>query len=158
LLNSGNTRGDVLMGFSESPENIGNYAGQLSGGLWDIDETAASVARLYHGTLDRTPEVGGLSYWTNQLKTSAQTLQQAAAGFVGSPEFQGRYGSLDNNQFVNQLYLNVLDRPAEPAGLAYWTGLLNAGTPRADVALGFTESFEFQVNMLGQIDNGIVVI
>jgi uncharacterized delta-60 repeat protein len=158
LLNGGSTRGDVLVGFSESPENIGNYAGQVAGGLWDIDETAASVARLYLGTLDRTPEVGGLSYWTDQLKTGAQTLQQAAAGFVGSPEFQGRYGSLDNNQFVNQLYLNVLDRPAEPAGLAYWTGLLNSGTPRADVALGFTESFEFQVNMLGQIDNGIVVI
>jgi hypothetical protein len=26
------------------------------------------------------------------------------------------------------------------------------------VALGFTESFEFQVNMLGQIDNGIAVL
>jgi uncharacterized delta-60 repeat protein len=152
------TRGAVLAGFSDSAENISNYAGQVAGGLWDIDESAASVARLYHGTLDRIPEVGGLSYWTSQLKTGAQTLQQEAAAFVASAEFQDRYGSLDNNQFVNQLYLNVLDRPAEPSGLAYWTGLLNTGASRADVALGFTESFEFQVNILGQIENGIVVL
>lgn len=158
LLNSGSTRGAVLLGFSESPENIGNYAGQLAGGLWDIDESAASVARLYHGALDRAPDTGGLAYWTGQLKSGAQTLQQEAAGFVNSTEFQAHYGALNNSQFVNQLYLNVLDRPGDSGGLAYWTGLLNSGTSRADVTLGFTESFEFQVNMLGQIDDGIVVI
>jgi Ca2+-binding RTX toxin-like protein len=158
LLNSGSTRGDVLVGFSESAENVNNYAGQLTAGLWDIDESAASVARLFWGTLGRAPDAGGLIFWTNQLTSHAQTLQQEAAGFVGSPEFQGTYGSLDNNAFVNQLYLNVLHRPADAGGLAFWSGQLNAGTPRADVTLGFTESLEFQINLIGQVDNGVVLI
>jgi serralysin len=152
------TRGGVLAGFSESAENITNYASQLALGLWDIDETAASVARLYHGTLDRAPDAGGLGYWTSQLKTGAQTLLLEAGAFVGSTEFQATYGSLNNSQFVNQLYLNVLDRAADAGGLSYWTGLLNGGTSRAEVTLGFTESGEFQVNILGQIENGIVLL
>jgi hypothetical protein len=158
VLNSGTTRGAVLAGFSDSAENISNYALQLSAGLWDIDETAASVARLYWGALDRAPDAGGLSYWTGQLKSGAQSLSQEAAAFVGSVEYQATYGILDNAAFVNQLYLNVLDRVADAGGLAYWTGQLSAGAARADVTLGFTESFEFQVNILGQIDNGIVVL
>jgi Domain of unknown function (DUF4214)/Cysteine-rich secretory protein family/RTX calcium-binding nonapeptide repeat (4 copies) len=158
LLNSGATRGTVLAAFSESAEHITNYAAQTSGGLWDIDESAGSIALLYWGTLDRGPDAAGLSYWTQQLKTGALTLSQAAAAFVGSAEFQAAYGSLNNGAFINQLYLNVLDRTADAGGLSYWTGLLNAGAPRADVTLGFTESFEFQVKVLAQIDNGIVLV
>jgi hypothetical protein len=158
LLNGGSTRGDALVGFSESVENVNNYAGQLSAGLWDIDESAASVARLFWGTLGRAPDASGLIFWTNQLKSHVQTLQQEAAGFAGSPEFQATYGSLDNNAFVNQLYLNVLHRPADAGGLAFWGEQLDAGTPRADVTLGFTESLEFQINLIGQVDHGIVVV
>lgn len=158
LLGSGTARGTVLAAFSESPENIANYATQTMAGLWDIDESAASVARLYWGTLDRAPDAAGLRDWTLQLKQGALTLSQEAAAFVGSPEFQAAYGALNNGAFVNQLYLNVLDRPAEAGGLSYWTGLLSAGVTRADVTLGFTESTEFQVKMLAQIDNGIVVV
>jgi hypothetical protein len=157
-LNSGAmTRGAVLVGFSESTENIGNDAGQLAAGQWDIDETAARIARLYWGTLDRAPDAGGLATWTNQQKMGVQTLSQAAGSFVGSPEFQATYGNLNNSQFVTRLYQNALDRAPDAGGLAHWTGLLNAGMPRADVVLGFTESSEHQIKTIGAIDNGITL-
>jgi hypothetical protein len=155
FLNSGWTRGQVVVGFSESQEFVNNHASQIAAGHWDIDETAASVARLYWGTLDRAPEVGGLTNWVNFLKSGQYTLPQAAEGFTGSAEFQITYGALNNTDFVNQLYLNVLDRPADPDGLANWTGFLAAGMTRGQVALGFTESAEFQIKMIGQIDGGI---
>ena len=81
-----------------------------------------------------------------------------ALGFTGSQEFQNTYGSLNSSQFVSQLYLNVLERAADAGGLAGWTHALDAGTSRGDVTLGFTESQEFQIQMIGLIDHGITIL
>jgi hypothetical protein len=156
-MDSGWTKGDVTVSFSESGENVGNHAAQINAGIWDTDEMAASVARLYWGTLDRAPDAGGLIYWANLVK-GGYPINSTANNFVGSPEFQGNYGSLNNTDFVNQLYLNVLDRAADPGGLAFWTNLLDTGHQRAEVTLGFTESYEFQVKTIGQIEGGITTI
>jgi hypothetical protein len=82
-----------------------------------------------------------------------------ASFFVVSPEFVATYGSLNNAAYVNQLYLNVLDRPADQGGLDYWTGQLNSGAmTRGDVLVGFSDSAEHIVKTVGVIDNGIVVL
>ena len=151
------TRGQVVTGFSESPENIANHAGPGGIGLWELDETAASVARLYWGALGRSPDGGGLAGWTNAVESGQISLTQAAAGFVGSAEFQATYGSLDNSAFVNLLYQNVLERGADPGGLASWVSQLDGGASRASVTLGFTESAEFQNRTDPLIDQGVVM-
>ena len=51
----------------------------------------------------------------------------------------------------------MLARSAGASETTSWVNALNAGTARADVALAFTESSEFQVKVIGQIDRGIVV-
>ncbi|MEQ1882604.1 MAG: DUF4214 domain-containing protein [Burkholderiales bacterium] len=157
FLNSGGTRGQVVVAFSESQENINNNAAQTAAGLWDINETAGTVARLYRGALERAPDIGGLTNWVNAIN-GGTTFSAVANGITGSLEFQNAYGSLNNTQFVNQLYLNVLERPADPGGLANWVNALNAGTSRGDVTLGFTESTEYQVTTIGVIDQGIVLL
>ena len=48
-----------------------------------------------------------------------------------------------NSFFVTQLYRDLLNREPDPAGLAFWVGQLNGGTPRTSVALGFFNSPEF---------------
>jgi hypothetical protein len=156
FLNAGATRGEVVVGFSESQENINNHAAQTNAGIWDINETAGTVARLYWGTLERAPDAPGLANWINAIN-AGMSFGTAASGFTGSVEFQNTYGSLNNTQFVNQLYLNVLERPADPGGLANWVNALNAGSSRGDVTLGFTESDEFQINTIGLIDQGITL-
>jgi hypothetical protein len=157
FLNAGATRGEVVVGFSESQENINNHAAQTNAGIWDINETAGTVARLYWGTLTRAPDAGGLINWVNALN-SGTTFGTVANGFTGSTEFQNTYGSLNDTQFVQQLYLNVLNRPADPGGLANWVGALNAGSTRGDVTLGFTESDEYQIQKIGVIDQGITLL
>lgn len=156
LLNAGASRGTVVYGISESQEHIDKHAAVVQAGLWDINESAASIARLYHGILDRLPEAGGMVNWYTAA-TQGLTLGEMAEFFVASPEFQLRYGALDDEAFVEQLYQNVLDRSADPTGAAYWADRIQGGASRADVALGFTESTEFVLKTLPFIDGGIAI-
>jgi Ca2+-binding RTX toxin-like protein len=72
------------------------------------------------------------------------SLETAASGFTGSPEFQSTYGALDDTQFVTLLYSNVLHRAPDPDGQSFWLNQLSTGSPRSDVVLGFSESSENQ--------------
>lgn len=113
--------------------------------------TYGSVYRLYQATLGREPDVGGFEGWAGALKTG-MALKTVAAGFVGSSEFQSVYGALNNSQFVTLLYQNVLGRAPDAGGLASWVQALNAGTSRADVVVGFSDSSEFRSNTSTDID------
>ena len=119
----------------------GNDILDSSGGL--EHDWAGQAYRLYETTLNRDPDPGGFDYWVSQLR-SGMTLDDAANGFTGSPEFQNTYGSLDDTQFVTLLYGNALHRAPDPGGLSYWLNLLNTGTSRSDVVLGFSNSPEQQ--------------
>src|SRR5262245_11830095 len=46
--------------------------------------------------------------------------------------------------FVSRLYEQILLRPADSTGLEGWTGLLDQGRPRSEVAVGFLNSPEYQ--------------
>ncbi|MBU1346362.1 MAG: DUF4214 domain-containing protein, partial [Alphaproteobacteria bacterium] len=140
-LNGGATRGQVVVGFSESAENQGRTAATLNAGLWVPDAQAQIIARLYDATFDRLPDVGGLSGWTAALKTGT-ALVDIAAAFAGSAEFQARYGALSNQAFVEQLYRFCLNREGDAGGIAGWVAALNGGTSRASVLMGFSESAE----------------
>ena len=142
-LNSGAaTRADVLVAFSESAENKAGTAALVQNGIWDRSEAAAGVARLYDTVFGRAPDLAGLTFWKEAIEAGAATLAQTAVAFTGSAEFRSQYDALGNREFANALYVNTLDRPADQAGLDYWTGVLNSGVGRADVALAFSESAE----------------
>jgi len=84
------------------------------------------VAQLYVATFNRAPDTAGLVYWsTNQ---NLQTIELIAESFFDQPETQEMYpSSMPNEEFVNNIYNNVLNRDADPAGLAYWVEALNSG-------------------------------
>jgi hypothetical protein len=151
----GHSQSDVLLGFTESAEDIADLSTPVQHGLWVGDPNAAEVARLYDTTLERRPDLAGLTGWTQALDSGAASLLQVVQGFVNSAEFQADYGSLDNTAFVTQLYENALHRAPDPAGLTGWLNALNAGASRAQVVLGFSDSAEHIANMAPYIDNGI---
>jgi hypothetical protein len=73
-----------------------------------------------------------------------------------SNEFEQRYGAnVSDEEFVNLLYNNVLDRDADEAGYIYWTNQLDGNLTRADVLVNFSESFENQNNVADLIGSGI---
>jgi uncharacterized delta-60 repeat protein len=49
-----------------------------------------------------------------------------------------------NQNFVAQAYEDLLQRPVDQAGLAYWVGLLNNGATRQQVAFGIQSSQEYR--------------
>jgi Ca2+-binding RTX toxin-like protein len=155
-LQSGASRSDIVVGFSEAPEHIQKHSGAVDQGLWDIDEGLASVARLYFGMLERTPETAGLTFYKAQF-ANGLTVQQVANGFAASPEFQAKYGPLDDPAYVRQLYANILERSAAADEVGFHVNRLAAGASRGDVAAGFTEAPEYQVKTLALVDDGIAV-
>jgi len=129
------TRAQVIDGFFNSPEF----------------QAVTPIARLYFAYFLRIPDYGGLLYWVNQNRNGL-SLDSISESFAQSPEFIFRYGSLNNADFVTLVYQNVLGRAPDPAGFAYWTGLLNSGAyTRGQVMLGFSESPEYTASSFNKV-------
>jgi Domain of unknown function (DUF4214) len=78
-LNSGAmTRGQVMLGFSESPE------------YKQTSFNKVYVTMIYVGMLRRAPEQGGFDFWVNQLNGGASGLN-LIQGFLNAPEYHNRF-------------------------------------------------------------------
>jgi hypothetical protein len=121
----------------------------------DLDGSAGEAYRLYGAAFDRAPDLGGLGFWINALDHGV-SLQDVAAAFVSSDEFTTAYGAINDDQFVTQLYANLLHRAPDAVGLAFWEGVLQRGIARGDVLVGFSESAENIADVIGTIQDGIL--
>ncbi len=149
LDNLGWTRAEVVVGFSDSAENrrltaddASDYIEARTDAVWSDD-----VFRVYQATLNRTPDVGGFTGWTERMGDGRDLLDMVE-GFVNSAEFQSRYASAtDSTTFVTLIYNNVLNRNPDPVGGATWIDRLdNQGWTRAEVVQGIAQSAEFITN------------
>lgn len=122
----------------------------------DLEGVAGRVYRLYRAAFDRVPDPAGIGYWIAAMDGGADPAQVAGA-FMESDEFKARYGAnLGDEQFIGKLYQNVLHRDGDPAGIAYWTGLLGRGAVTRQQALAaFGESAEGKSMVRGAIRLGI---
>ena len=73
---------------------------------------------------------------------SGTSLIQIAEHFAASPEFAARYGNLNDEQFVELVYRNALNRESDPDGANYWIGKLGSELSRREMMLYFSESEE----------------
>ncbi len=110
----------------------------------------AEVARLYLAYFLRQPDEAGLEHWI-QVRRSGLTLGEISTEFAASAEFRARYGSLDDHQFVDLVYRNVLQRPPDAGGLAHWISVLGRGTSRGQMMIGFSESTEFRERTASEV-------
>ena len=109
--------------------------------ITSYDPIAVFVDRFYRLVLQREPDAGGLAYWVNNMHLGTLDGARLALGFVLTPEFTDR--NLSDLQFIDVLYTAFFDRPGDPGGIAYWSGLLASGVLREDVLWGFLDSAEF---------------
>ena len=141
-LNAGSSRGQVLRDFSESAENVQKTAGLVAAGIWDVDDQAVQVARLYDTVFSRKPDLEGTVFWKTAMQNGSSSLLSVANAFTGSTEFQQKYGALSNRDFVSAMYQNALHRAPDADGLNFWAGALDAGTSRAQLVVDLSESAE----------------
>lgn len=137
----------------------GSDTGQISITVEDLAERivcARVVAYLYEATFDRFPDLPGVNFWIDAVlgelpgQAAPFSKVEIAEFFLDAPEFEALFGDVDSltdQQLVEQLFLNTLDRVGDPAGVAFWVNVLATvpGFTRADMLLAFAQSPENQL-------------
>jgi hypothetical protein len=120
----------------------------------DISGHAGQVYGMYQAAFNRTPDAGGLGFWINSIDVGT-SIYDIAHDFISSTEFITTYSNLNTADYVSLIYQNVLHRASDPGGQAFWEAGLNSGaTTRERVLLNFTDSIEFQNNLVTAVGNG----
>ncbi len=128
--------------FSGPISDAGSVAELLSAS--DYRAADADYLRLYHALLARNPDISGSKYWLAQARQDVD-LDAVAWSFAQSVEFQTKYGTLTDDQFVVTVYSNVLARTPDVAGRDYWLEeVRSARLSRHGVVRWMAESDEFR--------------
>jgi hypothetical protein len=91
-----------------------------------------SIHALYVGYFDRAADPAGISFWIKAIDAGA-TLDTITDAFANDKEAKDLYpylafpGLVSSKAFVGSIYSNLFNRPADEAGLKYWSDLLDAG-------------------------------
>jgi len=104
------------------------------------ERAAIVVTGLYKSVLLRTPDAVGLAYWTAKVTSGYPSANLAAALYASNEFYDGAGGTAD--AYVKVVYVSLLERPADAAGLAYWTKKIESGAPRSSIARSFYLSTE----------------
>lgn len=74
--------------------------------------TVVPVTRHYLAVFLRAPDLVGSTHWTNQMRAGLG-FGALSKTFASWAEFATSDAGLTDSQFVSQMYLNILGRPAE---------------------------------------------
>ena len=118
------------------------FVDRLRSSTW-FDGAYGPAIRLYKAYFLRLPDPSGLDYWANRRR-EGRTLSKISQQFSVSSEFQRRYGSLSNADFIDQIYNNVFARDPDPSGRDFYLRKLENGWNRGQVVLQFSESSEYK--------------
>ena len=117
------TRGDILTNIERLKFLDTNIALDVG-----PSQNAGSLFMLYKAAFNREPDPEGMGFWLAEIDGGKNLVTDIAAGFVMTPEFLAKFGANSTNAFyVDQLYRNVLDRPGDPEGIAFWNQELDSG-------------------------------
>tara|TARA_B100000579_G_scaffold428721_1_gene439370 strand:- start:866 stop:2047 length:1182 start_codon:yes stop_codon:yes gene_type:complete len=116
----------------------------------EVDPITGKIFRLYQSAFDRFPDYKGIDYWINKNNSGENSYRQTAHSFILSNEYKEKYGTENSNEnYLSNLYSNVLNRTPDDTGLSYWLGQLNTQSEsRVEVLMGFSESNENINNFL----------
>jgi hypothetical protein len=132
--------------------SLNTWAGQLDDGtltraslvqqVMNSQEYHTDVVQdLYTSVLRRSADQAGINNWTDFLAKGG-TAKQVQAFLYGSGEYLNTQGGGTTDGFLKALYLDILNRPIDQAGLQFWRQALATGTPNYVVALTILKSTE----------------
>ena len=86
-----------------------------------------TVQRMYIAYYGRPGDPGGISYWQTRLTDTGCNLGEIIDAFGTSAEYQERFGTYTGEQLVENIYLQLLGRAADPGGLDFYAARLALG-------------------------------
>jgi hypothetical protein len=109
----------------------------------EFADASAPLARLYFASFGRFPDQEGLDYYVAQ-RASGRSLDSIAEEFLGSREFEMRYGTVDDGTFLARVFSNVFGVAPDAAQRDYWLAALESGMSRGQLLLAFSEGADFR--------------
>ncbi len=100
-LADGMTRGQMMIGFSESPEYV-----EQTGTTPSFDAAEAHAFRLFVTAFLRSPDASGLSYWSNLIRTGS-SAEEVAQAMMATEEWAETYGRFDAGIVVEAMTQNL---------------------------------------------------
>jgi hypothetical protein len=138
-LNHGTPRTTVAEALASTAE----YRATVIGGT-------STVPGFYQQYLARPTDLGGVAYWLGYM-AAGHSLEQVRMGFLGSAEYPLRHGP-DPATTIDALYEDILGRPSDPAGKAYW--LANYAT--STIAIQLIHSPEGRAHLVSVLYGAIL--
>ena len=86
-----------------------------------------TVQRMYIAYYGRPGDPEGISYWQSRLTDTGCNLGEIIDAFGTSAEYQERFGTYTGEQLVENIYLQLLGRAADPGGLDFYAARLALG-------------------------------
>ncbi len=135
--------------------------------LYDVDTPNLGFGyRIYQASFNRTPDEGGVLFWIGNLDhfdtlgwSQYEKEQFLATQFIQSDEFKDLFGANPTNeQYIDAMYLNVLDRLPDQGGYDFWVGGMEQGLTREDILIAFTKSDENVARTAPDLDDGVWVV
>ena len=126
----------------------------------DIQAASGQAYRIYKAIFNREPDLEGLGYWIAQMD-KGMSVVELAARFIDSAEYRSLYGSSQDPQaFLTQVYQNVLGRPPDASGLAWWVSQMQGNPEKtpAKVLADFSESAENHTATAPKVSGGVKYI
>ena len=138
---------DVL-GRVGSADEVSSWLGKIGSGMTiqqvaegfvdSVEHRQDEVESYYEEFLHRTTDAGAAT-WVNAMLAGASE-EDVAEAILDSPEYQAAHP--DATGFIQNLYVDVLGRPADTAGVAVWQAALASGQARSAVVSDFVNSTE----------------
>lgn len=112
---------------------------------------ASYINNLYSQAFSRGIDSSGANRWQSYFQSNGcngTTLANAAKSIYTSTEFAGK--NYSNSDVVTRIYGGALQRSTanDPAGHKYWTGKLNSGSSRANVANAIINAGAGEINKI----------
>ncbi|MCC6073470.1 DUF4214 domain-containing protein [Massilia sp. GCM10020059] len=93
------------------------------------------IQKLYVAYFNRPADPGGLAFWEGVVEAANGSTTAVAAAFAASAEYQAEYAGMSTADIINQIYINLFGRSAEPTGLAFWANAVANGAVTIDTAV-----------------------
>ena len=95
---------------------------------------------MYVAYYGRPGDAGGLDFWAGKLEEVNGNLMEIIDAFGNSMEFTERFGDLDDEELVNNIFLQLLGRDADSEGLNFYlNGLREGRFTLASIALNVAD-------------------